>query len=132
MSRIDELRERAKGPHDSDRAVIYNVLMYVGGVLEEILEVLRPPPPPVYYVPGRAPQSVAAELERELARALGKHGRLRSAHEGYAVIKEELDEMWEEVRRDDLEGALREAAQVGAMAMRFIWDLTPADGGPGE
>lgn len=53
-----------------------------------------------------------------------------STHEGYAVLLEELDELWAEVkddkRRDDLrKAALRnEATQLAAMALRFMVDLT--------
>ena len=49
-------------------------------------------------------------------------------HEGYAVILEEMDELWDEIRRkpnDRLSIRLREeAAQVAAMALRFMIDLT--------
>jgi len=49
-----------------------------------------------------------------------------SAHEGWAVIKEELDELWEEVRKYPNEDKLamkKEAKQIGAMALRFITDI---------
>lgn len=59
--------------------------------------------------------------------AVAKHGPMRGPHEGYAVILEEIEELWEAVRRDDLSQALHEAAQVGAMAARFINDLTPIE-----
>lgn len=53
------------------------------------------------------------------------NGYFRSAHEGYAILKEEVDELWDAVRADDLDHAAMEAVQVAAMAIRFICDLAP-------
>ena len=62
---------------------------------------------------------VAAELSRAM-----KYPLYNSAHEGYAVILEELDELWEHVKtRQSLRdvGAMRaEAAQVAATAILFM------------
>jgi hypothetical protein len=46
-----------------------------------------------------------------------------SGHEGYAVILEELDELWDEVKRDDQVSQAKEAVQVAAMALRFLVEL---------
>lgn len=50
-----------------------------------------------------------------------------SAHEGYAVILEELDELKEHVfkqhHRRDKNKMRNEAKQVAAMAMRFMIDI---------
>jgi hypothetical protein len=66
-------------------------------------------------------------VEAELRNAVAAHGPMKSSHEGYAVILEELDELWEHVR---LKEKLRkksemrlEAIQVAAMAARFVIDL---------
>lgn len=49
------------------------------------------------------------------------------AHEGYAVILEELDELWDHVKTNqkkrDLEAMRKEAVQVAAMAIRFIVEV---------
>lgn len=55
--------------------------------------------------------------------AQDKFGPFNSTHEGYAVMKEELDELWEAIKQKDTNKALSEAAQVGAMALRFIFDI---------
>ena len=66
---------------------------------------------------------VALELDR--ARQL--FPPFRSPHEGYAVILEELDELWAEVRakKNDYrrQAEAREAVQVAAMAVKFLSDL---------
>lgn len=64
-------------------------------------------------------------VEGELRKALDKHAAFNSAHEGYAVVLEELDELWGEVKKQqyDYEALSVEAAQVGAMALRFIIDV---------
>jgi hypothetical protein len=66
----------------------------------------------------------------ELLRAMKKNGPQHSAHEGYAVILEELDELWDEVKlnpskRSDAE-LRKEAMQTAAMALRFMIDVTPS------
>ena len=64
----------------------------------------------------------------ELHEARQKFPPFNSAHEGWAVIAEELDELWAVVRekqstpgRDARLG--REAIQVAAMAVRFLVDM---------
>ena len=73
--------------------------------------------------------SVAIALvRRELARAVLKHTTpMRSAHEGYAILKEEVDEMWDEIKANRLHPARAEAIQVAAMALRFLVDINPEE-----
>lgn len=59
----------------------------------------------------------------ELKRAMAKFGPFRNGHEGYAVILEELDELWQEVKHGSHARAREEAVQVAAMALRFLVDL---------
>jgi len=61
----------------------------------------------------------------EAARAAMKHPAFHSAHEGFAVIYEEFDELKAEVwkRERDKAAMLEEAVQLGAMALRFITDV---------
>jgi hypothetical protein len=67
-------------------------------------------------------------VERELGIALVKFPKFASAHEGFSILKEEVDELWDEVKkkpgaRENM--SLREEAiQVAAMALRFIEDCT--------
>lgn len=74
-----------------------------------------------------------AAIAAETMHAQRLYPRLNSPHEGYAVLLEEVDELWEVVRNhhagvDDEQGMklrLRaEAIQVGAMALRIILELT--------
>ena len=64
----------------------------------------------------------------EFCSATAKNDKFHSAHEGYGVLLEELDELWDEVKKKDcnrdIELMRKEAVQVGAMALRFIVDLT--------
>lgn len=68
------------------------------------------------------------EVEVELSKAVAKFKPFNSPHEGYAIIKEELDELWEEVRKQydarTKDRMRKEAMQVAAMAIRFMHDLT--------
>lgn len=66
---------------------------------------------------------VQAEIYAEVKRAVEKFPAFNSAHEGFSVLNEEVDELWDEVRRDDYEKQVKEAIQVGAMAVRFIMDI---------
>ena len=70
---------------------------------------------------------LGGEAAAELRRAMAKHKPYNSAHEGYAVILEELDELWDEVRAwqpgSDLTAMRKEAIQIAATALRFVHDL---------
>jgi len=67
------------------------------------------------------------EIIGEYGRAAAQHGTFPTMHHGYAAILEELDELWDEVKkkaalrsRDEL---VKEARQVAAMSLRFMVDL---------
>lgn len=69
---------------------------------------------------------IAHEVTDELERAYKKFPRQQaSAHEGYAVLREELDELWDEIKNKNCSiGRMRmEAIQVAAMAIRLIYDI---------
>lgn len=69
--------------------------------------------------------AVLLDIRGEVLRAMSKHPPLNSPHEGYAVILEELDELWDEVKPNQGRSvnAQVEAVQVAAMAARYIIDL---------
>lgn len=69
--------------------------------------------------------SLMNEAASELVSATFKHPAMHSPHEGWAVIKEELDELWEHVRANTgtTPEARKEAIQVAAMALRYAFDL---------
>jgi hypothetical protein len=64
---------------------------------------------------------------KELYTASKKFKPFNSSHEGFAVLLEEVDELWEEVKKNNLVGARREAIQVAAMALRFLIDCPPME-----
>jgi NTP pyrophosphatase (non-canonical NTP hydrolase) len=68
------------------------------------------------------------EVKEELESAQKNFGPMRSEHEGFAVLKEEVDELWEAVRLKQSDPTRKdqvrkEAVQVAAMAMRFLNDV---------
>ena len=68
---------------------------------------------------------VLSKVRAEIERAMRKHRRYASAHEAWAVIREEVDELWDEVKADNgyAADAFKEAEQVAATAVRYIVDL---------
>lgn len=72
-------------------------------------------------------ESAVAHVLNEFSKAEAKHKPMHSPHEGYAVILEELDELWEHVKADTgrTSAAMKEAVQVAAMGLRFVRDLAP-------
>lgn len=64
-----------------------------------------------------------ATVRAELIRATAKFGAFKSAHEGYAVLLEEVDELWDEVKANNKSLAREECVQVAAMAVRFLVDV---------
>jgi hypothetical protein len=71
-------------------------------------------------------KNVLKQVEEELCVAKEKYPCMASAHEGYAILLEEVDELWEEVKKRpesrDVEAMRKEAIQVAAMAVRFVRD----------
>lgn len=72
------------------------------------------------------------EVFEEYRAARRKFRPARSAHEGYAILAEELDELWEVVRlRQDRAGRDRhlvdEARQVAAMALAIMVEAAGYD-----
>ena len=67
------------------------------------------------------------EIETEYNAASTKYPAFHSTHEGYAVLKEEVDELWDMVKANKgimgNDAMRREAIQIAAMAIRFIKDL---------
>lgn len=62
-------------------------------------------------------------VREELTSAQCDFEKFNSTHEGYAVILEELDELWDEIKTNGPQGRLQaEAVQVAAMALRFLID----------
>jgi hypothetical protein len=77
---------------------------------------------------------VMAAIEDEVSSAERTWPPMNSAHEAYAVLLEEVDELWDHVKvnqkRRDLSAMRKEAIQVAAMAVRFVRDV--CDGQRGQ
>lgn len=75
----------------------------------------------------------AERVKCEVERARMLHKPINSAHEGYAVIREELEEFWEEVRmKRELRSRRHmytELVQIAAMAQRTAEDVLDATDG---
>lgn len=87
--------------------------------------------------PRHVPASEVGRLDRALAkvreevlRALSIAGRMQTPHDGWAIIREEVDELWDEVKADKGESldAYKEAVQVAAMGVRYVVDITDIQG----
>lgn len=76
-----------------------------------------------------AAADVLMEIAAEYGRAACKFPPFASEHEGYAILLEELDEAWAEIKANDTARALEEMVQVGAMAVRFIIDIRAQQAG---
>lgn len=68
---------------------------------------------------------ILAVIDQELDRAVSRFDSFHSPHEGWAVIKEEVDELWAHVCGNSGRGreAMIEAVQIATMALRYIYDL---------
>ncbi len=66
-------------------------------------------------------------IAAEYIRASNNFPKFNNAHEGYAVLLEEVDELWEAIKMNQKEEGRTiritdEAIQVAAMAMRILVD----------
>lgn len=77
--------------------------------------------------------AILGDVRAELLRATATWPPFNSAHEGYAVLAEEVDELWQHVKtnqkRRDLTAMRREAIQVAAMALRFALEVCSEEAG---
>jgi hypothetical protein len=79
--------------------------------------------------------SVLLLIASEVKRAMTKWPPTTdSPHHHASVLREEVDEMWDEVKADNIRLAREEALQVAAMAIRFVLeaDLAPSRRKPNE
>jgi len=70
-------------------------------------------------------EKVVTAILAELKWANQVNDNFTSPHHGYAIILEELDELWDEVKKKhpDIRNMRSEAVQVAAMAMKFIMSM---------
>lgn len=66
-------------------------------------------------------------VDVEICISKEKHKPFNSSHEGYGVLLEELDEVWEEIKKSKnytlSNESKQELIQVAAVAMRMINEL---------
>lgn len=67
-------------------------------------------------------QFISGQIADELDHAYAKHGREPwGRHEFYAILKEEVDELWDAIKRNDpQDNVVDEAIQVAAMVFRYL------------
>ena len=72
--------------------------------------------------------NIIADIDQEFIIATSKYPKFNSRHEGLAILREEYIELEQEVfknhtkDKEAFEKMRKEAVQVAAMAMRFIYD----------
>lgn len=76
---------------------------------------------------------IMLHIASELDRGYKKHGKEQwGRHEFYAILKEEVDELWDDIKSDaPMSNIETEAIQVAAMIFRYLetgdrynWDAT--------
>lgn len=74
-------------------------------------------------------EQVQDTIDTELKRAYTKHGRERwSRHEFYAILLEEVDELWDAIKRDGPSSDVyAEVIEVAAMCFRFLETSASSD-----
>ena len=82
-------------------------------------------------IDGPIEYDISTEFADELTRARAKFPPMASAHEGYAVIAEEFDELWEIVKQNqtqrDYVALRKETIQLGAMVLAFLIEIVDAE-----
>lgn len=67
-------------------------------------------------------KAILDDILVELDRAYHQHGSFPwSRHEFYGILLEEVDEVWDDIKRDiRMEDLVKEVRQVAAMCIRFL------------
>ena len=65
------------------------------------------------------------DIKQEFRHATQEFGAFNSLHEGYAILLEEVDELWDEIKKKTLNlfEVRTEAKHVAAMALRILYDM---------
>ncbi len=75
--------------------------------------------------------TVARGIREEIERDRGRFAVFNSAHEGYAVLVERFDELWEEIKADNngdrAKMIAEEATRIGAIGLRLLVDIWGAE-----
>lgn len=78
-------------------------------------------------------EQVGEAITDELLQAISKWPPFNSAHEAFAVLHEEFDELkahvWMNQKKRDLDAMKKEAIQVAAMAVRFASEVCDEERG---
>jgi NTP pyrophosphatase (non-canonical NTP hydrolase) len=78
-------------------------------------------------IPREKIAEAVALASEETSWAVEHWPRFNSAHEAFAILMEEVDELWEHVKtnqkRRDIDAMKRECIQVAAMAIRFAAEI---------
>lgn len=76
-------------------------------------------------IPSSRLELILGVVEEEVISAQKRFPVFASPHEGWAIIQEEVDELWELVKANDGRGeeAMIEAKQIAAMGVRYALDL---------
>jgi hypothetical protein len=71
---------------------------------------------------GSKREAIVQDILVELDRAYYKHGDVPwSRHEFYAILLEEVDEVWDDIKHDvRMPDLVKEVHQVAAMCIRFL------------
>ena len=76
---------------------------------------------------------IIRKILSEYENASRKYGAINSTYEGYAVIKKEIDELWDLIKVDgSILDMMDEAIQIASMSIRFIYDINYKGGGNGN
>lgn len=68
---------------------------------------------------------IYAQIQQEIDNSRSRHGEFTGSHEGYAVLLEEVDELWSEIKKRNrsFTAMKEECVQIAAMAVKFIEDI---------
>ena len=72
-------------------------------------------------------EEILEDIKKEFEFATNKYSGFNSLHEAYAIVLEEVNELWEEVKASQKDATRikftkKEARQVATMAIRLIYD----------
>jgi hypothetical protein len=66
-------------------------------------------------------ENAIAAVNKEIVRANNKFPLFKSQHEGYAVLLEEVDELWDSIKLNERPTLIqKECIQVAAMAIKML------------
>lgn len=70
---------------------------------------------------------IQIDILEEIVRGQLLHGDVLSLREGWGILQEEMDELWDAIKANDEDAVSEESVHVAAVALRIVLDVVESN-----